>query len=188
MFSYIKLKERAGEEEDPILWWIKNKSSYPNLWRMAQDFLGIPATSTPSERLFSQAGEIFTSHRKSLQQDAACALLSLGSWWGNQGLTDIPDVNPPKCRHIDSIPVLIEDGIGGLSASYQGREETCNSALQDVAAAYDEGLQETAVDDNQPEEAVDDNQPEEATPGDEEIWPMDNESDCSIDDDDILEI
>lgn len=44
----------------------ENKSAYPVLFRMAKDFLAIPAMSAPLERLFSQVGDIVTKKRNRL--------------------------------------------------------------------------------------------------------------------------
>jgi hypothetical protein len=33
---------QLGEGEDPMQWWVKNKHVYPNLHRMALDFLSVP--------------------------------------------------------------------------------------------------------------------------------------------------
>ena len=64
---------------------------------MARDLLGIPATSTPAERIFSHAGIMYTKSRNRLLGDAAQALMNLRSWWGGQGL---PGVQVPKFDHI----------------------------------------------------------------------------------------
>ncbi|CAG8645813.1 7941_t:CDS:2 [Cetraspora pellucida] len=51
---YVKLKE-IKINDDPLEWWLKNRSSLPILAQLAHKYLSVPATSVPSERLFSDA-------------------------------------------------------------------------------------------------------------------------------------
>ena len=53
----------------PLEWWNKYKHSFPNLSLMARKYLGVVATSVPSERLFSCAGNIVTSKRPALEPE-----------------------------------------------------------------------------------------------------------------------
>ena len=53
-------------DEDPLLWWSKNSSRYPNLAVVAKKYLAIPATSVPAERAFSTAGNIVNQKRACL--------------------------------------------------------------------------------------------------------------------------
>lgn len=84
---------------DVLLWWTEHKATYPNLLRMALDYLSIPgmypftseidrhadtcfatATSTDVERVFSQ-GRLLLSHiRNRLLSQSIRALMCLGSW------------------------------------------------------------------------------------------------------------
>lgn len=66
---------------DPLKWWKHHQDIYPNLSRMAKDHLCITATSVPSERLFSAAGDIITSRRNKLHPEVVEATLCLDSWW-----------------------------------------------------------------------------------------------------------
>ncbi len=53
-------------KDNPLQWWKLNKDRYPAVARVAQKYLGAPATSVPSESLFSTAGNIVTKKRTRL--------------------------------------------------------------------------------------------------------------------------
>nr|XP_054604938.1 E3 SUMO-protein ligase ZBED1-like [Nothobranchius furzeri] len=53
-------------DNDPLTWWKNNATRFPTLATLAKSYLAVPATSTPSERLFSVAGNIVTKKRASL--------------------------------------------------------------------------------------------------------------------------
>jgi len=57
------------EDTNPLDWWKKNHQNYPNVWALAKQFLPVPATSAPSERAFSAAGNVVTLRRCSLNVD-----------------------------------------------------------------------------------------------------------------------
>ncbi|CAG8853617.1 2478_t:CDS:2, partial [Gigaspora margarita] len=42
---------------DPLDWWKLNCTRFPNLSKMAKDYLAIQSTSVPSEQVFSKAGD-----------------------------------------------------------------------------------------------------------------------------------
>ena len=48
---------------NPYTWWAENKRMFPNLSSLAQHYLCPPATSVPSERLFSAAGNLHDDKR-----------------------------------------------------------------------------------------------------------------------------
>ena len=56
----------AFEKYDSFSWWATNKVQYPILYKMAMKYLSIPATSVPSERLFSDANNLVTPQRTRL--------------------------------------------------------------------------------------------------------------------------
>ncbi|XP_057715736.1 E3 SUMO-protein ligase ZBED1-like [Corythoichthys intestinalis] len=58
-----------SKKENPLTWWEKNAARYPTVAELARSLLSIPATSTPSERLFSAAGNIVSKKRASLSPE-----------------------------------------------------------------------------------------------------------------------
>ncbi|GLB45148.1 putative hAT family C-terminal dimerisation region [Lyophyllum shimeji] len=66
--------------KDVLKWWASKRGIWPNLSRMALDYLSIPATSTDVERVFSR-GRILLSHtRNRLSPQTTRALMCLGGW------------------------------------------------------------------------------------------------------------
>ena len=57
------------DSEDPLKWWKKNEERFPVLAQVCKSILSIPATSTPSERLFSAAGLICSKKRASVSRE-----------------------------------------------------------------------------------------------------------------------
>jgi hypothetical protein len=64
-------------DEDPLQWWSTHETSFPILSQLARKYLAIPATSTPAERLFSDAGNIITKKRTALDPETVEKLLFL---------------------------------------------------------------------------------------------------------------
>ena len=74
--SYMQLR-KVAKNKDPTLWWRKNYVYYPNLAKQAREILGIPATSVPSERAFSTAGNIVNHKRSRLTTEHVNMLVFL---------------------------------------------------------------------------------------------------------------
>ncbi|CAJ1061304.1 zinc finger BED domain-containing protein 1-like [Xyrichtys novacula] len=83
------IRERAKEEitkyrgrngldvnGDMLQWW-KEQVDLPLLSKLARSYLSIPATSVPSERVFSTAGDIITAERSRLLPEHVDQLIFL---------------------------------------------------------------------------------------------------------------
>ncbi|XP_049909754.1 E3 SUMO-protein ligase ZBED1-like [Epinephelus moara] len=64
--SYL-LSPTIDSEADPLAWWKLHHFTYPKLSKLARQYLCIPATSSPSERLFSTSGNVVTCQRACLK-------------------------------------------------------------------------------------------------------------------------
>ena len=65
---------------DVLQWWKGASKKYPNLSRIARDYLAIPGPSASSERLFSTATDVLTDNRQSLSAPTIQAVQCLKSW------------------------------------------------------------------------------------------------------------
>jgi uncharacterized C2H2 Zn-finger protein len=61
-------------------YWKINSDRFPNLSRMARDYLAVPGTSTPSERAFSGGRQLITDFRCRLKGETITACMLLKSW------------------------------------------------------------------------------------------------------------
>ena len=64
--SHYKGTPAIRLRDKPLQWWNLNKHILPNLAKLAHKCLSIVATSVPSERLFSVAGNIMGAKRVAL--------------------------------------------------------------------------------------------------------------------------
>lgn len=71
--------DQSGKVEwaNPLGWWNHRCGVYPNVARLAKMYLCIPATSAPSERIFSVASLIISKLRASITPSNAEILLFL---------------------------------------------------------------------------------------------------------------
>ena len=59
----------------PLLWWRERKDRYPVLFEMARVYLAVPASSAPSERVFSAAKLVLNDKRKQLLEGRLARLI-----------------------------------------------------------------------------------------------------------------
>jgi hypothetical protein len=74
----IKLRDtRSGLFNNPLDWWRVHESDFPHLAKLWMKYLSIPATSAPSERVFSTAGLMIAKDRARLEASRANELVFL---------------------------------------------------------------------------------------------------------------
>lgn len=78
--SLYRGQVEIGQEEDPLKWWSTQRSAFPAVFRLAQRFLGSPATTVPCERLFSRAGDINSEKRAALSPEHVNMLVCTNNW------------------------------------------------------------------------------------------------------------
>ena len=61
------LEKSLPRNSNVMAWWNMNEYRFPKLAKLAKIYLGIPATSAPSERLFSKAGIITAKHQNRIK-------------------------------------------------------------------------------------------------------------------------
>ncbi len=73
--SLPQLDNNTLRDEDVLDWWKIHQTMFPNLSRMARQFLALPASSAGVERLFSRSGEMHGDKRKRLKEETLQSLL-----------------------------------------------------------------------------------------------------------------
>ncbi|XP_061591545.1 E3 SUMO-protein ligase ZBED1-like [Cololabis saira] len=74
--SKYRGRDGLGVNGDVLQWW-KDQVDLPLLSKLARSYLSIPATSVPSERVFSTAGDIITAERSRLLPEHVDQLIFL---------------------------------------------------------------------------------------------------------------
>jgi hypothetical protein len=73
---YVDVKHDEDPNSCDILhWWKEHEKQYPLLARLARKYLAIPASSAPSERVFSRLKNIITHKRVRMSSETLCQLL-----------------------------------------------------------------------------------------------------------------
>ena len=70
----------ADESVKPLEWWKTHSTEYPNLSKLAHNFLCIQGSSVPCEQLFSIAGQVLCKSRNRLTGESVRVCICLRSW------------------------------------------------------------------------------------------------------------
>ena len=62
----MKMRDSEGNFNDVLKYWAANESQSPELVQLAKEFLTIPATSPPSERVWSRAARVIRAKHSRL--------------------------------------------------------------------------------------------------------------------------
>ncbi|PPQ81292.1 hypothetical protein CVT26_015194 [Gymnopilus dilepis] len=92
--------------KDGLKWWYDRRSAFPNLSRMAHDYLSIPATTLEVKRTFSQGRLVLPHVRNCLSYQSTRASMCVGSW-SSLGLVkdkDILDVLGEEVVEEEALP------------------------------------------------------------------------------------
>ncbi|XP_051805338.1 E3 SUMO-protein ligase ZBED1-like isoform X1 [Acanthochromis polyacanthus] len=74
--SYL-VSPLQDSEENPLDWWRQHHAHFPTLSKVAKKYLCVPATSSPSERVFSSGGNVVTCLRSCLKPEMVNMLVFL---------------------------------------------------------------------------------------------------------------
>lgn len=77
--ALYRKEDQTDQESNPLDWWKSNAHSFKTVSVLALQVLNIPATSVPSERIFSTAGTIVNKTRAALKPQNVDCLLFLST-------------------------------------------------------------------------------------------------------------
>ena len=120
-----------------VQYWIGRKEQLPGHYHMAMDFLGTPATSTPSERVKSMAGREFTTARQLLSTDIFIKTICFLRSWMKAGVIKVPVDRQKALISLTRLPAAaaaatIDDVVSTIEMD---QEEWVEEVLDDSALA-----------------------------------------------------
>ncbi|XP_041370966.1 E3 SUMO-protein ligase ZBED1-like [Gigantopelta aegis] len=84
-------------DSDPLLWWKNYGYAYPTLSRLAKKYLCVPATSGPSDRVFSAVGSSVVDRRACLDSDEIDTMVFLNA--NSQCTSKVTRPSDAKLKH-----------------------------------------------------------------------------------------
>jgi hypothetical protein len=71
----MKMRDKEGNFNDALKYWAVNESQSSELAQLAKEFLTIPATSAPSERIWSRAARVIRAKRSRLNPEVTARMM-----------------------------------------------------------------------------------------------------------------
>lgn len=87
--EYLDLPQ-IGINNDPLVWWKLHSKKFPILSELSRVYLAVAATSTPSERLFSDAGNLLTNKRTRILPELFKRMIFL-----KRNINNLKSIHPP---------------------------------------------------------------------------------------------
>jgi hypothetical protein len=90
----VFINTMTKEYRNPLIWWKDNSLDFPIMSELARILLCIPATSAPSERIFSLASRVISKVRSSLSPENASQIVFVNGaldWFDQQTVIEIDD-------------------------------------------------------------------------------------------------
>ena len=75
LVKQMKMQDNEGHFNDPLKYWAGIEHQSPELSQLAKEFLSIPATSAPSERVWSRAARVIRAKRACLDQEITARMM-----------------------------------------------------------------------------------------------------------------
>ncbi len=75
LVKQMKMRDNEGNFNDPLKYWAGIEHQSPELSQLAKEFLSIPATSAPSERVWSRAARVIRAKRARLDPDITARMM-----------------------------------------------------------------------------------------------------------------
>ena len=72
--AYQKTPQR-NIMDDPLIWWAQQASTFPTLFQVARKVLAVPASSAPTERVFSALARVNSKERTGMKPSLTNALM-----------------------------------------------------------------------------------------------------------------
>ena len=122
---------------NPLNWWELSETRYPKLAILAKRYLCIPATSIPSERVFSVAGQTVSKLRASLDKDTVNEILFLHKHLKKticNLLEDFPQTNEPQAAES-----------AGESAEFEIKREINPEEMDDLMLKKNENVMHLTI-------------------------------------------